>query len=73
MKKVFALEDLDCAHCAKKMEEAVAKIEGVTAVSVNFVAQKMTLEADDARFDAVVKEAVAVCRKIEPDCTILVK
>lgn len=73
MKKVFALEDLDCAHCAKKMEEAVAGIEGVTAVSVNFVAQKMTLEADDARFDAVVKEAVAVCRKIEPDCTILVK
>ena len=73
MKKVFALEDLDCAHCAKKMEEAVAKIEGVTAVSVNFVAQKMTLEADDARFDAVVKEAVAVCRKIEPDCVILVK
>ena len=73
MKKVFALEDLDCAHCAKKMEEAVAKIEGVSAVSVNFVAQKMTLEADDARFDAIVKEAVAVCRKIEPDCTILVK
>ena len=73
MKKVFALEDLDCAHCAKKMEEAVARIEGVTAVSVNFVAQKMTLEADDARFDAVVKEAVALCRKIEPDCTILVK
>ena len=73
MKKVFALEDLDCAHCAKKMEEAVAKIEGVTSVSVNFVAQKMTLEADDARFDAIVKEAVAVCRKIEPDCTILVK
>lgn len=73
MKKVFALEDLDCAHCAKKMEEAVAKIEGVSAVSVNFVAQKMTLEADDARFDAVVKEAVALCRKIEPDCVIHVK
>ena len=73
MKKVFALEDLDCAHCAKKMEEAVAKIEGVAHVSVNFLAQKMTLEADDARFDEIVKEAVAVCRKVEPDCVIHVK
>ncbi len=73
MKKVFALEDLDCAHCAKKMEEGIAGLEGVTRVSVNFLAQKMTLEADDDRFDAVVREAVALCRKIEPDCRILVK
>lgn len=73
MKKVFALEDLDCAHCAKKMEEGIAGIAGVTYVSVNFLAQKLTLEADDARFDEIVKEAVALCRKIEPDCTIHVK
>ena len=73
MKKVFALEDLDCAHCAKKMEEAIARLEGVTHVSVNFLAQKLTLEAADERFDAVVKEAVAVCKTIEPDCVVLGK
>lgn len=73
MKKVFAMEELDCAHCAKKMEDAVAKLEGVNHVSVNFLAQKMTLEADDERFDAVVREAVAICKKIEPDCEVLVK
>ena len=28
MKKVFKLEDLDCAHCAKKMEDGIAKIDG---------------------------------------------
>ena len=43
MKKRFKLEDLDCAHCAAKMEEAIKKIEGVNDASVNFLAQKMGL------------------------------
>lgn len=47
MKKIFKLEDLDCANCAAKMEDAIRKIEGVDAVSVNFLSQKLTLEASD--------------------------
>ena len=73
MRKVFELEDLDCANCAAKMEDAVRRIEGVTDVSVNFITQKMTLEAPDDIFDKVVKAAVKVCRKVEPDCTVHVK
>lgn len=73
MKKVFQLIDLDCANCAQKMEDAVRKIDGVDEVCVSFLTQKMTLAADDARFDAVLKQAVKVCRKIEPDCEILLK
>ena len=72
MKKVFALEDIDCANCAAKMENAVSKIDGVTAVNVSFIMQRMTLEADDERFDEVVKEVVKKCRRIEPDCKIKV-
>ena len=30
MKKVFQLEDLDCANCAAKMQDAILKIDGVT-------------------------------------------
>ena len=71
MKKVFKTEDLDCANCATKMERAIAKISGVTFANVNFMAQKLTVEADDAIFDDVMKEVVKVCKKIEPDCTIL--
>ena len=71
MKKTFKLVDLDCANCAAKMEAAVQKIDGVTAASVSFMAQKMTIEGDDARFDEIVKEAVRVCKKVEPDCEIL--
>ena len=73
MKKTFKLVDLDCANCAAKMEAAVQKIDGVTAASVSLMAQKMTIEGDDARFDEIVKEAVRVCKKVEPDCEILVK
>ncbi len=71
MKKKFKLVDLDCAHCAAKMEEAIKKIEGVNDASVNFLAQKMTVDAVDERFDAIMEEVRAVCAKVEPDCKIL--
>ena len=71
MKKVFKLEDLDCANCAAKMERTIAKIDGVVAASVNFMTQRMTIEADDARFDEIMKEAAKVIKKIEPDCRII--
>ena len=70
MKKIFKLTDLDCANCARKMEDANRKIDGVQDVTVSFMTQKLTLVADDARFDEIVKEAAKVCRKVEPDCTI---
>jgi len=73
MKKVYQLDELDCAHCGAKMEEAIAKIEGVNSVSVNFIAQKITLDASDDVFDDVLKKAVKICRKIEPDCKIVIK
>lgn len=72
MKKIFALEDLDCANCAAKMEDAIRKIDGVTSASVNFLTQKMTLEAPDDLFEKCLKQAQKACKRIEPDCRILV-
>ena len=71
MKKIFKLQDLDCANCAAKMEEAIKKIDGVNDASVNFMMQKMTIDADDSKFDDIMKEVVTVCAKVEPDCKIL--
>ena len=71
MKKVFKLQDLDCANCAAKMEQAISKIEGVHSVRVNFMTQKMTLEADDARFETIVDEAARLIKKIESHCMII--
>lgn len=73
MKKTFKMQDLDCAHCASKMEDAIRKIDGVTSASVNFLMQKLTIEGDDARFDQIVKEAVKACRKVDSDCEVIVK
>ncbi len=69
MKKTFKLIDLDCANCAAKMEDAINKLPGVTSATVSFLTQKMTIEADDV--DAVMKDVVKCCRKVEPDCQIV--
>lgn len=71
MKKKFKLEDLDCANCAAKMEEAIKKIPGVNDANVSFMTQKMTVDAEDDKFDDIMKEVVSVCTKVEPDCKIL--
>ena len=67
MKKAFKLSELDCGHCAQEIEDAVAKLDGVTKVRVNFMSQRMTLEADDARFDEIVGEIKKIIKTIEPD------
>lgn len=71
MKKAFKLEDLDCANCAAKMERSIAKIDGVQSVNVSFIAQKMTIEADDEKFDGIMEQVIKTCRKVEPDCKII--
>ena len=64
---------VDCANCAAKVEAAIKKIDGVNDATVNFMAQKMTLDADDARFDAILEEVIAIAKKIEPDSELVLK
>ncbi len=61
MKKVLKMVDLDCANCASKMEKAISKIDGVENVSISFIAQKMTLEADKTKMDEIIKKAGYKC------------
>ena len=70
MKKTFKLIDLDCANCAAKMETAIKKLPGVADASVSFMTQKMTIDADSAQFDDIMKQVVKACKKVEPDCEI---
>ena len=73
MKKSYKLQDLDCANCAAKMETAINKINGVNKATVSFMTQKLTIDADDSLFDEILNEAVATIKKVEPDCTVLIK
>ena len=71
MKKKFKLQDLDCANCAAKMEDAIKKIDGFNDANVSFMTQKMTIDAEDDKFDDIMKQVVDICKKVEPDCVIL--
>ena len=71
MKKVYQLEDLDCANCALKMEKLIADIKGVESASVSFLTQKLTIEAPENEFPRIMKEAAKLIRRVEPDCRIL--
>ena len=71
MKKKYKVY-VDCANCAAKMEDAIAKIDGVTSATVNFLTQKLTLEADEEKLDAILAEAQKRCKKVDDDCVIYV-
>lgn len=73
MKRTYNLEDLDCAVCAEKMANAIRKIDGVEDADVSFLMQKLTVSADDSRFDDIMKQVIKACKKVEPDCKILLK
>ncbi len=71
MRKSYKLDEIDCANCARKLQDKIAALDGVQDVSVNFMAQKLTLQAEDAEFDAVLERVVDLISDIEPDCEVI--
>ena len=71
MKKRFMIEELCCANCAAKMEAEIRNLDGVQSANINFLTQKLTLEAEEEHFDALLEQADAIIRKIEPDCVLV--
>ena len=71
IKKIYKLENLDCANCAAKMERGIAKIDGVRSVTEGFMTQRLTIEAEEKDFAEIMEKAVKLCKKIEPDCKII--
>ena len=71
MRRVFKLQDLECANCAAKMEDAIKKIDGVNTASMSFMTQKLVIDAEPEKMDAILDEADQICHKIEPDRVIV--
>lgn len=74
MKKKFDLEDLDCANCAAKMEARLKEMDGINDASVNFMTQKLMVDAatdDKKEFKKLMKQVQKEMNKVEPDCTII--
>lgn len=71
MKKVYKLENLECASCAAKMEEAISKLEGVNKCTIGFMTQKITLNVDDEKMDEILNKADKIVSTIEKGCYIV--
>ena len=71
MKYTYRLDNLDCAHCAAKMEEGIRKLPGVESANVNFLTQKLIINADSAVINEIMVSVKAIIAKIEPDCEVL--
>lgn len=71
MKKIFKIKNLECAHCAAKMQKEIEKLDGVNSVAVNFLMQKLVLDASNEKFDEILIGAKKIIKKIEPDCEIV--
>ena len=71
MKKVYRLEELDCANCAAKMERAINELPGVEKATVNFMAQKLVLSAEESRYQEFLQKVEEAIRRVEPDCRIV--
>ena len=71
MRKSYKLDEIDCANCALKLEDAIKKVDGIDDAKVNFMTQKLTLVAPDNRFDDVLDDVVALVAKMEPDCEVI--
>lgn len=71
MRKSFKLDEIDCANCALKLEDAIRKLDGVDDARVNFMTQKLTLVAADDCFDSVLDDVLALVAKMEPDCEVI--
>ncbi len=65
------MQDLDCAHCAAKMEDGINKLDGVNKATISFMTQKLTIDLDETRLDEIMKEAVKVVKNVDPECEIL--
>ena len=70
MKRSFKLNGLSCAHCASKIEEGIAALEGVSNVNMNFATARLTIECDDANGESIIEAAKGIVLKVEPDIEI---
>lgn len=64
----YILKNLDCAACAKKVEDVIAKTEGYKDVIVNFSTLKLTFKTNKQNPK---KEITQIIQRVEPEVEVL--
>ncbi len=70
MKKKFILKGLGCANCASKMETAINKLTDVKEATVNFMTQKLVIDAEEDKISSIIEEVEKIVKRIEPGTKI---
>ena len=66
----LSITGIDCANCAANLERHIAKIDGLSNVSINFMGEKLIFDCDDAKYDEMIDKIKAVIDKVEPDAVL---
>lgn len=69
MNKVYILENLDCAHCAAKMEEKINQLPEVTSATITFATKQLNLTAEHP--DDLLPRIRNICTSIESEVKII--
>ena len=67
-KKVYIIENLDCANCAAKIESKISALPEVAEATITFATKQLRITAEDP--DALLPKLTEIARTVEPDVTI---
>lgn len=67
----YTLEGLDCANCAKKIEDRIAKEEAYQKVNVNFSTSKLSFQTEKDEEKEIKKEIENLVHSLEPEVKVL--
>jgi copper chaperone CopZ len=73
MTKIFKIENIDCANCAAKMEQGIKNLDGVKSCALSFMTGRLTIDADETKFDAIIPAAAKLIKKIESGAKLVIK
>ena len=71
MKKTFKFTNLDCAHCALKIEDGIKALPGVEKATVSLITEKISITAADAEaFESIIPQVKKIVHSVEPDMEV---
>lgn len=68
-KMTLLLKELDCPHCAEKIEKRVGELSGVKSSNLDFINKKLTVDFDGDK-NSIFTEIENVVHKLEPDVSV---
>ena len=66
--KIYLLENLGCAHCASKMEEQIADLDGISEATITFATKQLRVTAKNP--DRYLDQIRKICTSIESEVVV---